>query len=159
MPEPSPPGTVAEALRIRRSHSFVGRRSEIDLFLSAVYPGDSPLTLLWFHGPGGVGKSALLMELRRRAADLRLATRFVDGREHLSSPDDLLGAMGDIDSDPSLPTVVFIDSFERLQHLEHWLRDTFVPSRPVGSLTVVASRSPPSHRWREDQGWRDLLRV
>jgi hypothetical protein len=159
MPEEARPGTVSESLRDRRLRFFVGRTSEVELFEAAAVSERPFFNVLWVFGPGGVGKSALLAALRHRAEQVGLDSRLVDGRNRFSTPEELLAAIGVIGSDVDRPPVLFIDAFERLIHLEHWLREDFIPNRSERSLTVVASRSPPSNRWREDAAWRDLLRV
>ena len=46
---------------------FVGRAAELQIFERALAAPLPPFAVLWIHGPGGVGKSALLAALRDRA--------------------------------------------------------------------------------------------
>lgn len=54
---------------------------------------------------------------------------------------------------------LLIDTYEVLAPLDDWLRARFLPELPDGTVVVIAGRSPPAPAWREDAGWRDLLRV
>jgi KaiC/GvpD/RAD55 family RecA-like ATPase len=49
-----------------RHRAFVGRRTQLTGFDDAV-AGRSPRRVLVVHGPGGIGKTTLLLELRARA--------------------------------------------------------------------------------------------
>ncbi|MDN5934518.1 MAG: ATP-binding protein, partial [Pseudonocardia sp.] len=52
---------VADRVRAVRGLRFVGRHTERELFRQAVEAqGEPPFTVLHVHGPGGIGKSALL---------------------------------------------------------------------------------------------------
>jgi hypothetical protein len=57
------------------------------------------------------------------------------------------------------PSLIIIDSAERLGLAEDWLRDEFLPTVPVDSVVIIASRRPPDAAWFSDPGWRDMLRV
>ncbi|GAA5055093.1 hypothetical protein HNP84_006153 [Thermocatellispora tengchongensis] len=55
--------------------------------------------------------------------------------------------------------MLLIDAFERVQGLEGWLRERFLPKLPVGALVVMAGRVPPDMMWTADLGWAEALRV
>src|SRR4051794_41777090 len=55
-----PPATVADRLRGARRRRFVGRRAELELLRSALAEPELPFSVLWVHGLGGGGKTALL---------------------------------------------------------------------------------------------------
>ena len=67
--EPPPASTVADRLKSARRRRFVGRAAELELFLGALAAPEPPFSVLWIHGPGGVGKTALLGALAEAAAD------------------------------------------------------------------------------------------
>jgi hypothetical protein len=58
------PSLLAERLRRARHERFVGRDDERALVRRALRAEALPFHLLYLHGPGGVGKTALLQELR-----------------------------------------------------------------------------------------------
>ena len=149
-------GSLGDRVTAARDRAFVGRTAERALFRSALAgePGASPV--LYLHGPGGIGKSALL---RRFAAEAERSGRLVvtlDGRAGLT-PEDFALAAGKASGEPG--SVLLIDTFERCQGLEGWLWEQFLPGLPLNSLAVVAGRAAPDPRWVADPGWVDLLGV
>ncbi|MFD6396526.1 ATP-binding protein [Nocardia sp. NPDC060249] len=146
--------TVADRLRSARRRRFVGRAGEVELFRAALDADEPPFTVLFLHGPGGIGKSALLTEMVELAELAGATTTRVDGRTVEPSPESLRAVLG-----PGMSSVVFIDTFERLAPLEDWLRETFLPTLATNVLVVIAGRHPPARSWSDDPGWRDLLRT
>ena len=152
--------TVADRLRGARRRGFVGRAAEIELFRGAVASAEPPFSVLWFHGPGGVGKTTLLGALAEAAEDDGHAPVRVDLRAIDPSPS---AFRSELARAPALAAgerpLLLLDTFEAAAGLADWLRAEFVPSLPAGALVVVAGRSGPSDGWRREPGWRDLLRV
>ena len=85
---------------------------------------DAPGSVLLVHGPGGIGKSVLLREIRRRAPP-RAGTPFaVDGRDLPPVPDAIEQALaGAWDAERPL---VLIDTYERMSALGGYLRSTLL---------------------------------
>jgi hypothetical protein len=161
-------GTLGDVLAVRRRRSFVGRDGELELVRAALDAAEPPFSVLWFTGPGGVGKTTLLDVVGERAAQAGSYVVRLDGRDVSGSPQAVLEALGDalgtpvVDQASVAPPgrlVVLIDAYERLGGLDDWLRTWLLPRLPLSSLTVVAGRDPPGPAWRADPGWRDLLRV
>ena len=146
-------GTVAARLRRARERRFVGRAGELELFRAALDTPEPPFTVLWVHGPGGVGKSALLRAFADSAADAGATATLLDLRDVEPSPSGFTTALGE----PG--RVLLLDTWESAAPLDGWLRERFLPALPADSVVVVAGRVPPSPGWRADAGWRDLLRV
>ncbi|USX53748.1 ATP-binding protein [Lentzea sp. HUAS12] len=134
-----------------RDARLVGREAEVAV-LDRVLAGAGRVAHL--HGPGGIGKTALLRHFGRQA---RLAGREVvevDGRLN----DDRhrveeAAALACVKSD----VVLLIDAAERCRHLEPWLRDTFLPRLADGAVVVLASRASPDPEWTLDPGWARLF--
>ena len=61
--------TVEDRLRGARRSGFVGREGEIELFVGAIEAPEPPFSMLWIHGPGGVGKTTLLTAFAEAAVD------------------------------------------------------------------------------------------
>lgn len=154
---------MAARLRQARRRRFVGRSSEIELFASALAaPGES-FTVLFVHGPGGAGKTALLNELTATAEDAGVAPVRVDARTVPPSPAGLLAALGVAGGESAATSfpgrgLLLLDTYELFACLDDWLRERFLPDLPADTLVVIAGRHPPT-RWLADPGWRDLLRV
>jgi hypothetical protein len=137
---------LGERLRDLRRRSFVGRDPEVAAFRSAL--ADSGL--LFVHGPGGVGKSALLDRFADIAADAGRSVVRVDAR-HLRLGPDILPALAE-------GAVLLIDTYEVLEPLDDWVRERYLPSLPGDALVVMAGRRAPGPRWYADPAWRDLMR-
>ncbi|WP_327587563.1 ATP-binding protein [Nonomuraea sp. NBC_00507] len=137
-----------------RERSFVGRQEELAVFEAALRTGGR---VLFVHGPGGVGKSALLRRFAQEALVAGWSVTMLDGRTLGPSPVALEAEAGPAFADERV--VLLIDTFEHLQSLEGWLRERFLPRLPVGALVVVAGRFPPDLTWQADPDWSDTLRV
>jgi hypothetical protein len=153
-------GRLGRRLRSARDRYFRGRSAEVELFRAALNAGPAgreSFAVLFLHGPGGIGKSALL---RRLADEARAAGRRVvevDGRSVEPSP-----AAFEAEAGPALAddrVVLLVDTFELCAGLEGWLRDRFLPRVRHGVLVVLAGRRPPAAQWRIDPAWIDALEV
>ncbi|MGN9845127.1 AAA family ATPase [Nonomuraea sp. H19] len=145
---------LGQRLETRRQRAFVGREQEVGVFSAALRGAGS---VLYVHGPGGVGKSALLRRFAQEAEAAGRPVTMLDGRTLDPSP-----AAFELEAAAALADergVLMIDTFERVQGLEGWLRERFLPRLPVGALVVVAGRVPPDMMWTTDPGWADALRV
>ncbi|MBB5083955.1 ATP-binding protein [Nonomuraea endophytica] len=136
-------GLLGRRLRAARELAFVGREEELAAFNKALYGGSS---VLYVHGPGGIGKTALLRRFAHEAAAAGRPVSLVDG-------DTLEADLVPYDAD----AVLLVDDVE--QGLEGWLRERFLPRLPVGALVVIAGRNPPDLRWQADPGWAGALQV
>jgi hypothetical protein len=156
-------------LRETRMRTFVGRAGEIELFRSALLAPDGPATVLFLHGPGGVGKSSVLDILTDVAAADGATPVRVDGRDVPPDSGALLGglaaALDESGGDPlaalanvSRPVVLF-DTYELLAPIDNWVREEFLPALPGDAVVVIAGRQPPAPQWLADPAWRELLRV
>ncbi|MBN2623741.1 MAG: hypothetical protein JXA83_10250 [Acidimicrobiales bacterium] len=162
------PATLAGELTRRRRRAFVGRDSARELFAAALDADAPPFSVVFVHGPGGIGKSALLDAFADLAASAGAREVRVDGRGVVPSPEAFLDAVGsDLDvppgegpiTSPSEPVVLLVDGYEHLVPLDDWLRTCLLPRLPASTLTVIAGRIRPPVAWRGDAAWRDLLRI
>ncbi|RSM73259.1 ATP-binding protein [Actinoplanes sp. ATCC 53533] len=150
-----PGGAIADTMTRSRDRAFVGRATELARFRAALDGAAGARSVHYLHGPGGIGKSALL---RRFARDARAAGRTVvevDGRTVDPTPEGFQEAIGAALTDPAL--VLLVDTFERCQGLEGWLWERFLPQLPAGAIAVVAGRTAPEPYWTADPGWAGLL--
>ncbi|GAA1614383.1 ATP-binding protein [Actinoplanes couchii] len=158
--------SLRETLRAIRRRSFTGRAAEVAMFRAALgapgarlhnpgapgmlshKPGEAGV--LFVHGPGGVGKSALLDVFAEVAAEQGADVTRADAR-HLAHVPQML------------PTpaagVLLIDTYELLEPVDDWIREQYLPSLPGDCLVVIAGRQPPGPAWRADPAWRALTRV
>jgi hypothetical protein len=147
--------TLGGEVRTRDAASFVGRREELGQLERLIRDERGP-RVIFVHGPGGIGKSALLRELARRAERRGSVAHWVEGREISPSPDALedafAGARGG-----SRPLVI-LDSFERIAGVGGYLRRVLLPALPEGARVVVAGRRPPDDAWFQG-GWEAVSAV
>ncbi|WP_406047274.1 AAA family ATPase [Kribbella sp. NBC_00889] len=162
--------TVADRLRQARRRRFVGRTGELELFRTALTSGGSGFTVLFVHGPGGIGKTALLGALAEAAEEAGATAVRLDARTVEPSPPAFYAALGAALGLPERAApleslaahsrpILFIDTYEQLVPLDNWLREEFLPELPAAALVVVAGRTPPSPHWASDPGWGELLQV
>ena len=152
-----PVRSIGDELRAAGAARFVGRAAELHRFGEALASPGS--TVLWLFGPGGIGKTALLGAMMRRAAEASVGVAFLDVRTIDPTPDAVAAAVGGPTGAKGGRRVVVIDTFERAAGLEPWLRTTLLPRLPAGSVVVVASRQAPDLAWRTDPAWADVLEV
>jgi hypothetical protein len=127
------------------------------VFRDALDDAGQTIAAVFLHGPGGIGKSALLQRFADEARDRGRPVVELDGRAISPTPAAFREAAGDALTDDR--TVLLVDGFEHCQGLELWLRDRFLPRLPVGVLVVLAGRRPPDLGWQSDAGWAEALRV
>ncbi|MEX2195417.1 MAG: ATP-binding protein [Thermoleophilaceae bacterium] len=162
--------TVSDRVQRARRRRFVGRAAEVELFRNAVERAELPFSVLFLHGPGGVGKTMLLERFAEVATDTGAETARVD----LSTIDptsaavlaELAAALGLPDGRPPLESlaagprrVLLLDTYESAAPIDPWVREQLLPGLADGTLVVLAGRDAPAADWLADPGWRDLRRV
>ncbi|MEU4331663.1 ATP-binding protein [Nonomuraea dietziae] len=145
---------LGRRLQAARERAFVGREEELAVFDAALRGGCS---VVYVYGPGGVGKSTLLRRFAQHAAAIGRSVTTVDGHTLEPVPASFEAEAASVLGDEG--AVLLIDTFERVQGLEGWLRERFLPRLPVGAVVVVAGRVPPDLMWQADPAWAGALRV
>jgi DNA-binding winged helix-turn-helix (wHTH) protein len=156
---------VDRELAAQADRLFVGREAELSR-LADIARAAGPTRVALLHGPGGIGKSMLLDRLKRRIAGLGVRTVELDADLLDPCADSLLAALSAAIGRPAAasvealaavwpasPTLLAIDSAERLAGLQSLLRDRLLPALPAGTRTVIAGRDPPDVRWHAHPRW------
>jgi hypothetical protein len=162
-------GTIAARVAAARARGFVGRDAELDLVRELLDEAEPSLAVLFLHGPGGIGKSALLRRIGGEAEARGRQVVLLDGRSVAGGPVAFSAALsialdGTDDADPVAalgtlpPAVLLIDGVDDVGAIEAWLSEAFIARLPVRTLTVVASREAPSPDLLRDPGWECLVR-
>lgn len=161
---------MSERLAALRRSRFVGRRAELELFQAALSRSAFDFSVLYIYGPGGMGKTTLLREFARLAAEAGRTPVTLDARHLDASPGGFLTALqmmldlppehSPLDAVAAMPSLVLlVDTCELLAPLEAWLRDVFLPQLPEHAIVVMAGRQQPAAAWRADDGWGALTRI
>src|SRR6478752_5268586 len=145
--------TLGSRVAGRDRDLFVARTGEL-AFFDSVLDGDSPARIVHVGGIAGIGKSALLREVARRARERGFDTVWIDGRDLPPFPTEVEAALRAVTE--TSPALVVFDSYELISSLDSHLRDTVVPELPDTTVVVFASRQPPSRGWF-DHGWNSVV--
>ena len=153
MPAPTLP-TLGARLADARHARYVGREAERARFAEAFAAAEPAFHVAHVYGPGGIGKTALLDEVARLAGAAGLHVGRVDGRDLDASPEAFRGAAeaalaGAADG---MRRVLLVDTYERIEGLDEWLRRRFAPELRATDLLVLAGRHRPSAEWRARWG-------
>jgi ATPase family associated with various cellular activities (AAA) len=163
------PRKLADILRSARQQYFTGRDKEIQLFKSMVQAPQLPAFLLYLHGPGGQGKTTLAKAYMDICLQEGIPYIHADGRDINASPTHFISALqnllqteGDVFEalqQTDGKRVLFIDTYEKLNPIDDWMRQTFLPQMPENVLTVISGRKAPAKNWLLDNGWQQLMRT
>lgn len=143
--------SLQDRLRVARHALFVGRDRERARFEEALGADRLPFHVLYLHGPGGVGKTALLREFQHLARQAGIPAAYLDARNLDASPEAVREAIERADL-PDARAVLLLDTYEALHALDDWLRDELLPTASDEWLVVLAGRYAPSAGWRGDLG-------
>lgn len=150
-------GLLGDRVAAARARAFVGRAAEREAFRAALAGEAEAPPVLFVHGPGGIGKSALLHRLSLDATAAGRTVVRVDGARTPADADGRRDVFREVLDAPA--PVLLVDSLERCTGLEEWLRDGFLPDVPRDAVVVMASRTPPQPGWTTDPGWATCART
>ena len=132
---------------------YVGRDDELAQIAGALRAEALPFHIVHVYGPGGIGKTSLLDEVARLAAGAGVPAGRVDGRDLEATPgafeaaaDAAWGGAG------AGRRVLLVDTYERIEALDAWMRRTFVPALRATDLVVIAGRQRPAAEWHAEWG-------
>jgi hypothetical protein len=145
--------TLRRRIAARDRDLFVGREPELRR-IAEIVADRLPYRVIHVVGIGGIGKSALLREAARRAAERGVETVWIDGRDVPPFPAEIELAIERVRS-ASAAFVVF-DSYELIGSLDSHLREQLLPDLPDSTVVAFGSRSEPSDGWFE-HGWEHVV--
>ncbi len=123
---------------------FVGRESELAV-VAGLIDERTPSRILFVHGPGGIGKSALLRASGRLAEDAGFRVETHDARTLQGGLDDLLRVLAD---QAAAPRFLIVDEVDHLGSMLAPLRDALLDRLAEHARIVLAGRSEPEQSWR-----------
>ena len=147
--------TLGQRRDAARHAQFVGRAEELGVFADLLRAEPFPFHVAHVWGPGGIGKTAFLGEVRRLCREAGVPVAYVDGQDLAPEPTAVVGATeGALGGGRA---VLLVDTYERLRPLDGWFQRTFVPGLPSDVLVVFAGRDRPAPEWRV--GWGGEVRL
>jgi hypothetical protein len=153
--------TIHDALAALDERLFVDREPEVALFRDWLAQGTSGPAILALSGSGGMGKSTLLRAFRRIAEGQGWRVVSADGSAFEPTPEGLSRTItGAHDRDGAdylneAPTVLLLDSFEKLGPLTHHLREEFLPRLDQKVKVAISGRRPLGTAWSV---WQPVVR-
>ena len=124
--------------------------------LEDLFGAEPVAPVVFVHGPGGIGKSALLREVERRAAMRGLTVLGIDGREPEAAQEhapQVLAGVGETER-----SLVVLDGYEHVAALGALLRSELGPHLGARARLLIAGRQPPESAWSRG-GWEAVVRV
>jgi hypothetical protein len=141
--------SLGDQIETNDASRFAGRERELALLERLIEP-TGKVHVGFVHGEGGIGKSTLLREVGRRAAEQGYEVIAVDGRELAPAPRELERALAG--AAESARPLILLDTYERIQAFGELLRKRILPGLPGTARILIASRRPPENGWQQD-GW------
>lgn len=118
---------------------FVGRQAQLAA-LNTALRGSTPARVVFVHGMGGMGKSALVRAFRHAHRDMAWAVF------------DAQALPADLSTLHLSDAVVVVDGLEQAAGSAELMRRLVVPEAPAPTRFVLVSRQAPDIRWRADLG-------
>lgn len=146
--------TIRDRLATRDRELFVARLDELRFF-EELLAGNRPERVVHLFGPGGVGKSALMREVVRRARVEGVGTIWIDGRDVAPFPAEIDAVLATVTE--SVASLVVFDSYELIGSLDSHLRDNVIPELPDETVVAFVSRRGPVPAWFAG-GWESVVR-
>lgn len=136
--------SLRAVLRDTDAEHFVGREAELAVVSELIDEG-TPSRILFVHGPGGIGKSALLRAAARLAEQAGFAVEAHDARTLAGGLDELLRQLSGSGVGPHF---LVVDEVDRLGSMLAPLRDALLDRLPEDARIVLAGRGEPEQSWR-----------
>jgi predicted ATPase len=147
---------LTDEVEARDAALFTARRGEQRL-LTDFLADSQACRIAMITGTTGVGKSALLRQVGRRAGELDYDVVAVDARELGSDESSLTSALAPA-FDATRP-LLLLDSYERVRTRDAFVRDHLLTQLPAGARVVVADRAAPDPAWLRSVWAGSMLRV
>jgi len=181
---------MADTGNVERIDAFerkfmAGRRQEVDRFRRLLDGASPGKRLINIYGIGGMGKSYLLDEFRRIAAERGYRFLLLDSRDFLHTPQSLCARLARLAEDPDADAerlepeaesfqvsdairrvnavaagqalCLAFDTYEEMESLDPWIREQLLPRLDPSVVVAVAGRNPLQGAWKLSPAWRQMI--
>lgn len=164
------PPRIADRMRSAATRSFVGREQELERLERLLV--DDKSAVVFVHGIGGIGKSALLRALEPRLSARGLVVLRTNAQDIEPTPQGVLAALAAAlgSSATTLSelgralfetghsgVVWLVDEYDGLRLVDTWMRQSLLPSLPSKASVVFAGQSRPVAAWTSALEWDGLV--
>ncbi len=164
---------IGDHLRAKAERRFVGRASELAELGNALAAESGGTQLYFVHGPGGIGKTALLERLRSDATRAGMVCASIDASAMAPTPTAVVAAIAEdlalTETTATLQDIcavmtssncrlLLIDSFDAMGDAKVWVREKLLPALPAQIRIVVAGRNAPDTLWTAHPLWSEAMR-
>jgi hypothetical protein len=136
---------LRDAAEVADADRFVARESELRIARD-VLDDVTPSRVLYVHGPGGIGKSALLRAVGRLATGAGVALVALDAR---ATPEEFDREIAGVLDAPVVPTLVVVDEADLLGSRLAAVRDRLLDALPDTCRLAFGGRAGLDRAWRE----------
>lgn len=173
--------SFGEEIRRLEESFFVGRKMELEIFRNFLGNTEKKERILNISGTGGIGKSSLLDQFRRicdtegipfisldcldftktpQGFSLRLlALLNIEAQEEWSERKLFEEAVKQLNKRAQTGRLVFaIDTYEEMNELDDWLRQSFLVELSTNIIMVLSGRFPLKGGWTLSPAWRRLIK-
>ncbi|KRE82404.1 hypothetical protein ASG89_14185 [Paenibacillus sp. Soil766] len=176
--------SLGEEIKRLEESFFVGRMKELKLFKDFVLGAASHARILSISGTGGIGKSSLLDQFRRICGDEDVPFFLLDSLDFTKTPIGFLSRLFTVIQTGMLETedsseevflqaavqklntlaqdrriVLVVDTYEEMNELDEWLRQTFLVRLSSHILIVLSGRFPLKGGWVASPAWRRMIKL
>lgn len=166
-----------------RDRFFSGREEELAQFRRHLGADDGMPVIFNLHGLGGMGKSSLLNQFQRIAAEEGVFFLKIDSKDFSHTPEGFAkffarslgypgpgaGAAGPEEvlaegiarlaaRAPDRRAVLAFDTYEDMHSMDRWLRENLIPGLPKTVTVIISGRTPLEKLWRPYPHWRRLVK-
>jgi len=161
---------IADRMRQAAERSFIGREAELERLEELLF--EDGRSVVFVHGIGGIGKTALLRALETRLAANGTTVMRSLGQDLEPTPRGVLTALAaalgieavsvsavvsELDRAGARDVVWCVDDYDTLRLVDTWMRQTLLPSFPGSARVVFAGRSRPLTAWTSALEWDGLV--
>ncbi|WP_239631052.1 LuxR C-terminal-related transcriptional regulator [Paenibacillus sp. H1-7] len=171
--------TIGQQIEEWNDLDFTGRSFELHLFdeyMTHLHTRKERIINL--HGTGGMGKTRLLEQFRKRAEQRGLRFALVDMRDYMNDPEAIViqltqqihGSFLSLDerrqehglelinmAAAEQRIILAFDHYEESGSIDKWLRESFIPRLHNQVLILIAGRYPLEGSWRVSAAWQKLI--